>query len=107
MSDVFGKTIKVTENTKAGAFLDKTKGEGTKGEAKDIEETFKFGFVAFPVFGGKGPKGDVGDTHLCTFFDEWLDGIFGGIFVTFDRFQPAGFSPAAVAVHNDGYMLKR
>jgi hypothetical protein len=73
---------------------------------EQVHEAGDFFFRAFPVFGAEGKQAEVGDAHFGAAFDDVTHPL-GPCRVAQGRRHEALFGPAAVAVHDDGNVLRQ
>ncbi len=106
MGNIFGKFINVAQESKSSSFADEFDGKSIKPDTKDIKQFLDFCLIAFPVFGRKSPKGNVGDFEFDTVLNKRFDGVLGGLLVTFDGREASLFGPTAITIHDDRDVLK-
>ena len=74
--------------------------------AEELHQKIGFDFGAAPVFYGEGVEGERFDVEAGAGFDDDARG-FGAVAVAGDARQVAALGPAAVAVHDDGDVLRQ
>lgn len=74
--------------------------------AKKIHETLDFIFIAVPVFGREEPESEIGEAEMRKMMDEFRTSMGNSISMSGDRGQILRSSPAAIAVANNGEVVK-
>ena len=74
--------------------------------AQQAHQKIDFGLRAAPVFQREGVEGEARELQACAGFDDFAGGFHSGAMAG-DARQMALLRPAAVAVHDDGDVLRQ